>query len=201
MTTFEFDEGVQQSTFKGEEFYTQHMNDLFLSEQKNLENILCQGKKIREKLKNVQPGSYLEIGGLMATQEEPLQIKKGGPGHTIGDGEYTLNRLTGMCAAYCARNRVTPLAKCAMAISLGIGDTDKKLYYSAAPGAEHFTEVFDYYPLLCAIQQLKSGKVSKESIARIASVKNKDGVTLAQRLVADKANVTSKVNCFGKGNN
>ncbi|XP_061717610.1 uncharacterized protein LOC133525338 [Cydia pomonella] len=150
--------------------------------QKNLENILCQGKKIREKLKNVQPGSYLEIGGLMATQEEPLQIKKGGPGHTIGDGEYTLNRLTGMCCLLCC-------------------DTDKKLYYSAAPGAEHFTEVFDYYPLLCAIQQLKSGKVSKESIARIASVKNKDGVTLAQRLVADKANVTSKVNCFGKGNN
>lgn len=60
-----------------------------------------------------------------------------------------------------------------MGISLGIDVSKERiLYYSAAPGAEHFTEVFTWMPLLCALQQLESGKVTKENIARIAAVKN-----------------------------
>lgn len=90
----------------------------------------------------------------------------------IQDLEFTLYRL-GLRAAYASQQRATCSPKCAMGISLGI-DVSKEhiLYYSAAPGAEHFTEVFTWMPLLYALKQLESGKVTEDNIAKIAAVKS-----------------------------
>lgn len=191
---FNFDDSVVQSTFKGSEFYEMKKDDLFLTDSAIVENILCQGKRIRQQLKQLQPGQTLRIGNAITRDAIPLVIKKGGANANIKDDEYTLNRLTGMCAAYAAQQRTGFEPKCAMAIALGLSvQRDKILYYSAAPGAEHFPEIFSYCPLLCALKQLEMGKVTKENIARIATVKNNQGVTLSDILVSQKPNIPRKL--------
>ncbi|CAG5003522.1 unnamed protein product [Parnassius apollo] len=103
-----------------------------------------------------------------------------------------------MCAAYAAQQGESYNPKCAMAVSLGLDiHKDRILYYSAAPGAEHFSEIFTFHPLLCAIKQLESGKVTKENIARIAAVKNHLGKTLAVLLTESKASLNAKLTKFG----
>lgn len=200
MAQYVFDNSVLESTFKGSEFYTMKQNDLFLTDFNIVEGIFCQGKKIRQQLKNIQPGQTLKIGDALIAQNRPLVIKKGGPNVTIADDEYTLNRLTGMCAAFAAQQGGGFNPKCAMAVSLGLDVTrDRVLYYSATPGAEHFPDVFTYHPLLCAIKQLDSGKVTKENIARIAAVKNDSGKTLATLLTEAKTVLNSKLVKFGTG--
>lgn len=165
-----------------------------------VENILCQGKKIRQQLKLLQPGQTLKIGNALIRDAIPLIIKKGGANIVIKDDEYTLNRLTGMCAAYSAQMSTNFEPKCAMAIALGLSTSkDRILYYAAAPGAEHFTEVFGYLPLLCALKQLETGKVTKENISRIATVKDKNGKTLSALLVEQKAALPRKLAYFGAG--
>lgn len=189
-----------ESSFKGSIFYQIHANDIFLTEQVTVEGILCQGKKIRAQLKTLQPGQTLTIGNALMTVNTPLVIKKGGQGVTIKDDEYTLNRLTGMCAAYAAQQGSAFSPKCAMGVSLGLDvSRDRILYYSAAPGAEHFTEIFTYQPLLCAIKQLEAGKVSKDNIAKIAAVKSDNGKTLSTLMVEAKAALPSKLGKFGTG--
>lgn len=72
---YNFDDTVTISTFKESQFYEEHKNSLSM----NLEivkGILCQGKKIRQQLKTLQPGQFLIIGTAMVRQGEPLQIKK-----------------------------------------------------------------------------------------------------------------------------
>lgn len=52
-----------------------------------------------------------------------------------------------MCAAYSSQQGGNFSPRCAMAIALGLDvSRDRILYYSAAPGAEHFTEIL--YPML-----------------------------------------------------
>lgn len=197
---YTFDESVLSSTFKGDEFYEAHRNDLFLTNQAIVEGILCQGKKIRQQLKLLQPGETLTLGTAMISNGVPLIIKKGGPNVNIPDFDYTLNRLTSMCAAYAAQSRSEFSPKCAMAIALGLDvGKDRILYYSAAPGAEHFTETFSWHPLLCALKQLEKGNVSKENIARIAAVKNNQGRTMADLLSSARAALPPKLARFGSG--
>lgn len=188
MTQYVFDNYVLESTFKGSEFYNMKQNYLFLTDVAVVEGILCQGKKIRQQLKNIQTGQTLRIGDALITHNEPLVIKKGGPNVTIADDKYTLNRLTGMCAAFAAQQGGSFNPKCAMAVSLGLDVTrDRILYYSATPGAEHFPDLFSYHPLLCAIKQLDSGKVTK------------GGKTLATLLTEAKTVLNSKLVKFGTG--
>lgn len=197
---YKFEESVLQSTFKGKDFYGMKKDDLFLTDSSIVENILCQGKKIRQQLKQLQPGQTLRIGNAITRDSIPLIIKKGGPNSNIKDDDYTLNRLTGMCAAYAAQQSAGYEPKCAMAIALGLSpNRDRILYYSAAPGAEHFPEVFSYFPLLCALQQLEMGKVAKENISRIATVKDDKGRTLSEILVSQKSNLPRKLGLFGSG--
>lgn len=88
--------------------------------------------------------------------------------------------------------------KCAMGISLGINmETNKCLYYAASPGAGHFTRIFRYFPLLCALKQVSLGRVPKESITRMASVKTAQGKTLTDLLSAD-AQAINHWRAFGK---
>ncbi|CAG4981673.1 unnamed protein product [Colias eurytheme] len=200
MAQFKFDTSILTSTFKGSQFYAMKQDDLFLTNVTTVENILCQGKKIREQLKTIQPGQTLRIGDALVRTGVPLAIKKGGANIEISDNEYTLNRLTGLCAAFAAQQGSGFVPKCAMAVSLGLDPArDKILYYSAAPGAEHFPDIFTYHPLLCAIKQLENGKVTKENIARIAAVKPDDGKTLAAMLSDSKPSLESKLSKFGTG--
>nr|UHR49888.1 MAG: nucleocapsid protein [Hangzhou sesamia inferens peribunyavirus 1] len=200
MAHYTFDQNVLEATFKGSDFYKMHINDLFLTDKDTVENILCQGKKIRQQLKTLQPGQTLTIGTAQISMGVQLSIKKGGPNVIIGDDEYTLNRLTGMCAAYATQQGSGFSPKCAMAIALGLDvSRDRILYYSAAPGSEHFTEIFTYHPLLCSIKQLELNKVSKENIARIAAVKNNAGKTLATLLTDNKPSLPTKLAKFGTG--
>lgn len=197
---YKFDESVLVSTFKGSEFYEMRKNDIFLTDVATVENILCQGKKIRQQLKFLQPGQTLKIGNALVKDSIPLLIKKGGPNIVVKDDEYTLNRLTGMCAAYATQMSAGFDPKCAMAIALGLNvSKDRNLYYAAAPGAEHFTEIFGYLPLLCALKQLEVGKVTKENISRIATVKDDSGKMLSALLVAQKASLPRKLALFGAG--
>lgn len=117
---YTFDETVAVSTFKGSQFYLQRKNFLFLTELEVVEGILCQGKKIRQQLKTLQPGQYLKIGNAMLRQGVPLQIRKGDPDVEILDHEFTLNRLTGLCATYSAQESPEFTPKRAMGIALGI---------------------------------------------------------------------------------
>lgn len=101
---------------------------------------------------------------------------------------------------YAAQQETSFTPKCAMGITIALGidvTKDRLLYYSAAPGAEHFTETFTWYPLLCALKQLENGKVKKENIARIAAVKNESGRTLSDLLVANRAQLPLKLQKFG----
>lgn len=105
-----------------------------------------------------------------------------------------------MCAAYATQMSAGFNPKCAMAIALGLSvSNDRNLYYAAAPGAEHFTEIFEYLPLLCALKQLEIGKITKENISRIATVKNNAGKTLSALLVEQKASLPRKLALFGAG--
>lgn len=105
---FNFEDSVTISTFKGDEFYSMRSTDIFLSDLVNVE---------------VQPGQTLTIGNAMISTGSPLVIKKGGPTVEIKDDEYTLNRLTGICAAYSASQSSAFSPKCAMAITLGLDVT------------------------------------------------------------------------------
>lgn len=173
---------------------------MFLADSEIVENILCQGKKIRQQLKTVQPGQTLKIGDALIAADRPLVIKKGGRTTEVADDEYTLNRLTGMCAAFSAKQNTGYSPRSAMAVSLGLEVArDRVLYYSATPGAEHLPEVFTYHSLLCAIKQLESGRVNKENIARIAAIKNNTGKTLAELLKESKAFLSNKLEKFGTG--
>lgn len=193
-----FDTGVTQATFKGTEFYQMRQNDLFPTNKEQVEGILCQGKKIRQQLKNLQAGQNLTLEGVQVSQGVELVTKKGGLDIKILDSEYTLNRLTGMCAAYCVSQEASFSLKCAMAVSLGLDvNKDRILYYSAAPGAKHFTNKFGYNPLLCALKQLKLKKVTKENIARIAAVKDETGKTLSELLIEARAAQPVKLQRFG----
>lgn len=177
---YRFEDNVVEATFKGDEFYELHKDDQFLSDVDVVEKILCQGKRLRAAMKAVLPGHTLTIEGAVITQQLPLIVKKGGEGVTIEDDEYTLNRLTGMCAAYAAKSTDhTFRPKCAMGISLGINMAAFKcLYYAATPGSEHFTKIFGHLPLICALRQVSLNKVPKESITRMASIKMANGKTL-----------------------
>lgn len=199
-TQFDFDSTVTASTFKGDEFYGMHSSDIFLTDLATVEGILCQGKRIRQQLKTLQPGQILTIGNAQRRIGVPLTIRKGGPGVEIKDDEYTLNRLTGMCAAYSATQGSSFNPKCAMAITLGLDVAkDRILYYSAAPGSEHFAATFTWLPLLCALKQLENGKVSKENISRIAAVKDASGNTLSALLIRNKTAIPNKLLKFGAG--
>ncbi|KAL4718841.1 hypothetical protein ACJJTC_014071 [Scirpophaga incertulas] len=125
MAHYTFDQNVLEATFKGSEFYQMRCNDLFLTDLSTVENILCQGKKIRQQLKTLQAGQTLTIGSAQLKNGTPLVIKKGGPNINIGDDEYTLNRLTGMCAAYSVQQSSAFSPKCAMAIALGLDQLSK----------------------------------------------------------------------------
>ncbi|KAL4718839.1 hypothetical protein ACJJTC_014069 [Scirpophaga incertulas] len=59
MAHYTFDQNVLEATFKGSEFYQMRCNDLFLTDLSTVENILCQGKKIRQQLKTLQAGQTL----------------------------------------------------------------------------------------------------------------------------------------------
>ncbi|KAL4710431.1 hypothetical protein ACJJTC_008833 [Scirpophaga incertulas] len=89
-----------------------------------------------------------KIGDAMVSPGRPLMIKKGGANIEIKDDEYTLNRLTGLCAAYFASQGGGYIPRCAMAVSLGQDvNRDKILYHSAAPGSENFPDIFIYHLL------------------------------------------------------
>lgn len=79
MSQYNFDQNVLEATFKGSEFYEMRRNDLFLTDLTTVEGILCQGKKIRQQLKVLQPGQTLTIGTAQIIQGRPLVIKRGGP--------------------------------------------------------------------------------------------------------------------------
>ncbi|KPJ06287.1 hypothetical protein RR48_14026 [Papilio machaon] len=131
MAQYNFDQNVVEATFKGTQFYEMHANDLYLTDILTVEGILCQGKKIRQQLKVLQPGQTLTIGNAQIRQGQPLVIKRGGTNIAIHDDEYTLNRLTGMCAAFAAQQGSSFSPRCAMAIALGLDvGRDRILYYS-----------------------------------------------------------------------
>ncbi|CAG4981670.1 unnamed protein product [Colias eurytheme] len=156
-------------------------------------------QRIAAQCSRQKPGQTLRIGDALVRTGVPLAIKKGGANIEITDNEYTLNRLTGLCAAFAAQQGSGFVPKCAMAVSLGLDPArDKILYYSAA-GAEHFPDIFTDHPLLCAIKQLENGKVTKENIASIAAVKPDDGKTLAAMLSDSKPSLESKLSKFGTG--
>lgn len=75
-SVYVFDTGVTQATFKGTDFYEMHKDDLFLSDKDLVEGILCQGKKIRMKLKNLQAGQSLTLEGVQVSPGVELVIKK-----------------------------------------------------------------------------------------------------------------------------
>lgn len=139
---------------------------------------------------------------LLINPNTPLIIKKGGPGSQVGDFDYTLNRLTGMCAAFAANQPVQYRPRSAMAVSLGLAvETDRKLYYAATPGAEHFPEIFAHKPLLWVlrVKQLSLHKVTRENIARIASVKNNAGRNLADLLNDNRITIEADLQKFTTG--
>lgn len=73
---YNLDSAVSVSTFKGSTFYQLNKDCLFLNDLEIVEGILCQGKKIRQQLKTIQPGQFLKIGEAMVKNGIPLQIQR-----------------------------------------------------------------------------------------------------------------------------
>lgn len=120
----------------------------------------------------------------------PLIVKKTGPYARVEDFEFTLNRLTGLVAAYAFENRHRlPVVKSSEATTLGLtwdntNDDKCRLYLSAVSGTEHFYDQFYFWPLLCALRKLQLTKITPEPVEKMARIKNNDG----ERLVIDFKN-------------
>lgn len=75
---YRFEDNVNEASFKGDTFYNMRKDDVFLVEFETVENILCQGKRMRHLMKTVQPGHYLTIEGANISDGNPLVVRKGG---------------------------------------------------------------------------------------------------------------------------
>ncbi|QEO75953.1 nucleocapsid protein [Lakamha virus] len=175
MYQFNFDEPISTSNFKGKEFYEAHQNDSFLVDETNVAKILAQGKKMKESLQTYQSIKL----PFFISDNEPLIVLKGTS--DLDANDYTVNRLTGLCARYAAeRYNSVPIS--ALAESIGIPrPTNKsnmnlvKQYLSATPGSEHHMDFFGHWPLIVQLYLYNNNKLTTESMKRIMGIKNDSG--------------------------
>ncbi|XP_013169732.1 PREDICTED: uncharacterized protein LOC106119353 [Papilio xuthus] len=179
--------------FSGRIFYGVYKNSEFLRHSNNIETILSKGYELRKKLKSVAPGQVVMVDGVELEKNTPLLVKRTGDKVNIENYEFTMNRLSGLVAAYTFDNRKRfPAVQSSEALALGLkwdnGSTEKcKLYLSAVSGTEHFYDQFEYWPLICALRKLQKKKITQELVIKIAKIKNNNNVTLGKDLMNNQA--------------
>ncbi|XP_014359270.2 uncharacterized protein LOC106711467 [Papilio machaon] len=179
--------------FSGRIFYGVYKDAEFLRHSNNIETILSKGYELRHKLKTVAPGQVVMIDGVELEKNTPLLVKRTGDKVNIENYEFTINRLTGLVAAYTFDNRKRfPAVQSSEALALGLkwdnGNTKNcKLYLSAVSGTEHFYDQFEYWPLICALRKLQKKKITPELVIKIAKIKNNNNVTLGKDLMNNRA--------------
>lgn len=184
---FVFKSEGRTSTFKGEEFYELHKEDLFLQSLENIKQILAGSKALKLMVKINQS---VEVENMETTEGETLVVYNG---EYIGltDSDYTVNRLQGMAAAYFCNNYEesfmgeTLVVALASAHGIGfpeVGDkfdlNNLKCYISFTPGSHLFCDYLEFWPLAaavyCANRDLIAG--SEEHLKYFKSVlRSKDG--------------------------
>nr|XP_026493381.1 uncharacterized protein LOC113398708 [Vanessa tameamea] len=175
--------------FSGQVFYAVYKNADFLRHSENIDAILVKGFELRASLKDIAPGEVVKIDGMLLDKNKPLLIRKTGPKVIIENHEFTLNRLSGLVAAYAFDNRSKfPALASSEAIALGLtwynGNKIKCcLFLSSVSGSEHFYEQFGYYPLLCALRKLLLKKITLEPVVKMAKIKNPQGVQMAKEFM------------------
>ncbi|KAJ0175015.1 hypothetical protein K1T71_009156 [Dendrolimus kikuchii] len=181
-----------KETFYGPQFYTVYKEAEFLRSSENVEMILSKAYELRKKLNEIEPGKLLKIDGMMLERNTPLLVKKTAMGVPIEDYEFSVNRLTGLTAAYVYENRHRfPKIESSEAKALGLTwnsevMTQCKLYLSAVTGTEHFIDQFSFWPLICALRKLQLKKIPIQLVIKNAKIKNSKGETMARLLMQSK---------------
>lgn len=150
------------TTFNGTEFYQKYSRSVFLGSSKGKKFILRVLSSAIQIKHQLQDETSVTLKGIKLDDKEDLIIKKGSVNETIGDFDFTLKRLQGFCAAYaCAHvERFDHNTIVAIAASLGYELTPdstedfRKFYFSFAPGAEHFSYILEFWPLVSTLVQM-----------------------------------------------
>ncbi|XP_046966694.1 uncharacterized protein LOC124534740 [Vanessa cardui] len=191
MSNFKFSSKTVQlyPVFSGQVFYAVYKDVDFLRERENIDAVLVKGFELRASLKNIVAGEFLKINGMNLDETKPLLIKKTGPKVIIKNYEFTMNRLSGLVAAYAFDNRskFRTLAS-SEAIALGLTWNNKNklqccLFLSSVSGSEHFYEQFGCLPLLCALRKLQLKKITIEPVIKMAKIKNPQGVQMVKEFM------------------
>ncbi|AFR34025.1 nucleocapsid [Herbert virus strain F23/CI/2004] len=165
-TNFEFNDNITSSSFRGETFYASHENDVFLRDVNKVKDILAKGVQLKRAIQALGEGENLVMKGYTVKAGIELTIYKGGP--DLDDNVYTFSRLQGMCACIVFMNS-TKYPDLIVAIAKANGfkwessytGVQRSAYLSFTPGSHLFSHVFEYWPIACALYEIKkSGKQS-----------------------------------------
>lgn len=183
----------RRETFCGPNFYVVYKDAEFLRNSNNVEIILSKAYELRKKLNMISPGNLLKIDGMDLANNTPLLVKRTGNNVRIEDFEFSVNRLTGLTAAYVFENRHRfPKIESSEANALGLKWTNEvvqqsRLYLAAVTGTEHFIEQFSFLPLICSLRKFQLNKMPLALVVKNAKIKNEHGQTMAKLLMKSQA--------------
>ncbi|XP_028030193.1 uncharacterized protein LOC114243025 [Bombyx mandarina] len=196
METFKFSNDkkhVTEAVFNGSVFYEVYKYADFLKEKENVAIILAKAYDLRQRLKEVKPGQCIKVQDMYIIPELPLMIKKTGPNVALKPSDFTINRLTGLTAAFAFQNRRRfPQIFSSEAHAIGLEwdnavELKCRLYLSAVSGAEHFLKIFGVYPLVCALKKYQMKKLPLELVIKAGKIKNEKGERMASVLQRNNA--------------
>ncbi|AGX32053.1 nucleocapsid [Kibale virus] len=171
-TGFVFEDNVTSSTFRGQTFYNKHVNDAFLKDPAKVKDMLAKGVQLKRAIQALGDGEGMTLRGYFVKKGIDLVVYKGSI--DLSDDLYTFSRLQGMCACAAYTNSqdypdlVVAIAK-ANGFKWDPAYTlpQRSAYLSFTPGAHLFSDVFDFWPVACALFEIKKNGKSSDSDLKV----------------------------------